>query len=112
MTKYKTIKAERDQLWDMRAELKAELCLLCDELADLAGLPREPAPGWANCLAKIQEERQVRRAFIQSIASLIKDGEIDPKDPKEDLFDMPGDHAYDFLLTFIIEARSQVKTWT
>jgi len=42
---------------DVYRELWVNECsLICDELADLAGLPKEPQPGWQNCIKLIREK--------------------------------------------------------
>ena len=44
------LEAEKQQsdMW------RKECDLICDALADIAGLPREPRPGWMNCIEKIE----------------------------------------------------------
>ena len=52
---YLTIKLWRDECRRM-----------CHELADLAGLPREPEPGWRNSIAAIKAKMNVEHSGKES----------------------------------------------
>jgi len=46
---------------------------ICDALADLANLPRDPRPGWVNCIDKIEADRDV---LLEALRDGIMDGRL------------------------------------